>query len=193
MICHYVNNQAGLIGPGGALNAIPDLFFRPSRFYHNMLTLPGGHILAAFDLRRIGITAQVFLQIQYFFLPMALQAHWSLVVISPRDRTVEILDSTSTQHNNWPHRAENVFVKVFQFLEYFLRALFVPAQWQTMHDQSPQQAADDNISCGTFVCRFAMSIACREHLDPETYQNQYLWGQRARIAREILHGRFTGN
>lgn len=193
MICNYVNLHAGgVIRQGGVFPAPPDVYYEPSRFYRGLLDLPGGHILAAIDLEANGVNTDMFRQIQYFFLPMAVQAHWSLVVISPIDRTVEILDSTSSRFHNWAHRARNVYIKVFQFLEYFLGPHFVPAQWRTMDDQSPQQLPNDNNNCGYFVCRFAFSIACREPLDPQSYQNDYLWGQRSRIGAEVLHRRFTG-
>lgn len=194
MIYHYVNTQAGLIGEGQPLKAIPNVFNRNHKFY-NLVFLPGGHILAAMNLRDSGITPSIFLQIQYFLVPMNPNGHWSLVVISPRDRTVEILDSFRVQFDNWERRswrhvAENIYIEVFHLLEYFLGRLFTPAQWRTMDNQSSQQ--EDSLSCGLYVCRFAMSIACREPLYPDTYRNQNDWLERARIGIGVLHGSFTG-
>jgi hypothetical protein len=189
MICHHVNTQAGLIGPGTPPNAVPDIIMLSSQAYNRMLENPGGHILAAIELQDAGITRAIFQRIQYVFIPMHVNGHWALIVVSPIDRTVEILDSYRA-FTNWPRRSDNALVKVFQFLEYFLGPHFIPAQWQTMDTESPLQK--DYFSCGVYTCKNAMSIACRLPLDPDTFHETGVWPERARIGAEVMNRDFTG-
>jgi hypothetical protein len=121
MICDYVNTQAGKTGPEVPPNVGPNMITVSPVFY-DRLGLPGGHILSAIDLADRDIRVAQFLQLQYFFLPVIPRHHSSLVVISPINRTVELLDSYSAymQPAQWQQRVEITFTWVFHFLEYIL-------------------------------------------------------------------------
>lgn len=190
MICDYINNHPNRIAIAPP-NAVPDIITMPPDWY-NELSQPGGFISTAIRLSiERSITRDQFLRVQYFLVPLIPRAHASLVVISPVDKTVEILDSYWRATPNWPNRQDLIYTLIFHFLEYIFGPQFVPGEWRTMSTQSPQQEVNAP-GCGYYVCRNAMRIACRDTLNPNSYPQNTAKIERFRIAAEVHYRSFTG-
>lgn len=168
-------------------NHIPDVLGLPTSFYTELADVGGPYIASQFIIDKDFTPAQ-FLQIQYVLVPMHFPAginlaHTNLIVISPVDRTVELLDAFTIR----PTTVEKIFIRIFHFLEVFLGNLFVPGEWRTMDNQAPQDPAGLS-GCAVYTCMFAMSIACRENLNPNSYQTLGMTRERRKIAAELMNG-----
>lgn len=101
--------------------------------------------------RRKGISGKKLLGVERIFFPVNTGAHWILIVISPKDRIIEVFDSASTSASSRFFR----FARDWLAME--LGEDYHPDEWQHSSAQSSQQLNWDD--CGVFTCVNALASA----------------------------------
>jgi hypothetical protein len=156
-VCFYVNNARGLIGPA-KMRAV---LSQPQSFYEALLKR--GPEAGSAMLRANEISKEEFQQLEYFFIPMNLNEHSSLIVISPLDRTIELADS-----NTRSHRAmSKIFYITVGFLIQELGQLTGDRPWKFLYrENAPTQ--NSFADCGNYTCLYAKTLALRRPLTAKT-------------------------
>ncbi|SMQ54044.1 unnamed protein product [Zymoseptoria tritici ST99CH_3D7] len=94
--------------------------------------------------RRKGISGAKLLKAEKVFFPINSGAHWTLLIISPKDRKIQFLDSLHGRSTPW-------FAKARQWLQMELGKDYKPDEWT--EDMDSQSVGQMNLSdCGVFTC-----------------------------------------
>ncbi|KAJ9669505.1 hypothetical protein H2201_000372 [Coniosporium apollinis] len=134
-------------------------------------------------LTRAHLDGTKLLSVKKIFVPVnCSNSHWTLMVISPQDRTIEYLDSLGAGGGNR-------FNVVKNWLRYELKGDYVEADWTLIEHQSPQQ--NNHSDCGAFVC--FNSYARLRNLEPmNVFEAKDMPSGRKQIAATLLNKGFTG-
>lgn len=100
--------------------------------------------------RRKQIKGDKLLSCERIFFPINTGAHWMLLVISPKDRTIEFLDSMNSSNRKF-------FGIAREFLEQELGDKYDPEKWIELPTLSARQSNSDD--CGVFTCFNALAAA----------------------------------
>ncbi|EFR01879.1 hypothetical protein MGYG_04878 [Nannizzia gypsea CBS 118893] len=130
---------------------------------------------------RARIGGQALLGVEMVLIPIHNQAHWTLMVVKPKARSIEYFDSLSGAS-----RAHISRVK--EWLQGELRDLFVEEEWRVLPTDSPQQ--DNGSDCGVFLLTTAKMVVLGL---PLSYGARDIPMIRKRIVAEILNGGFEGD
>ncbi|KAK8208033.1 hypothetical protein M8818_004071 [Zalaria obscura] len=177
-ICAKLNENAGYVkGP----NAIPP-FVAYSSAWLKTFKDKGPSGLATWS-RRKGIKNEKLLQANKIFFPVNPGGHWTLLVISPKDRTIEYLDSL--HGNNDPY-----FRMARDWLKMELGAKYVAGEWTEMETASASQR--NSTDCGMFTCMNGLALA-KGFEEPWRVVNQVsIPFARRMMAAVLLNGGFSG-
>lgn len=182
LICHHLNNK-----PRYHANYA---LYQDHAFYTQVVEsdgLPAG-LEAAFQmLRNSGYSLATFRQAQWFFVPMHYDHHSTLLVISPLNHTVEMLDCTI----RGVHINDVVFVCILRWIRHELGPHWNQEAWRILADEAPQQLTGLKNRCGIFTCLYAASIARRTTLRPSSYNLVDFEEQRYLVAQELVDGNFN--
>ncbi|KZF19403.1 cysteine proteinase [Xylona heveae TC161] len=132
--------------------------------------------------KRAKIGGKSLLKVEKVFIPVHEHSHWTLIVVSPKDRTIEYFDSM----NGKPDR----FIKnVKKWLKEELGDKWDEDEWEVPAVVGPQQ--ENGIDCGVFVSTTAKMIMLG--IDPMSYSQRNIPAQRRRMVAELLNGGFSGD
>ncbi|KAM5477038.1 hypothetical protein MauCBS54593_000309 [Microsporum audouinii] len=130
---------------------------------------------------RAKIGGPALLGVEMVLIPIHNQAHWTLMVVKPKARTIEYFDSLGGSS-----RAHISRVK--EWLQGELRDLFIEEEWRVLPTDSPQQ--DNGSDCGVFLLTTAKMVVLGL---PLSYGARDIPTIRKRIVAEILNGGFEGD
>ncbi|EGD97018.1 Ulp1 protease [Trichophyton tonsurans CBS 112818] len=130
---------------------------------------------------RAKIGGPALLGVEVVLIPIHNQAHWTLMVVKPKARTIEYFDSLGGAS-----RAHISRVK--EWLQGELCDLFVEEEWRVLPTDSPQQ--DNGSDCGVFLLTTAKLVVLGL---PLSYGARDIPTIRKRIVAEILNGGFEGD
>ncbi|RCI12112.1 hypothetical protein L249_0021 [Ophiocordyceps polyrhachis-furcata BCC 54312] len=134
-------------------------------------------------LRRCGVTKNNFLEVETILLPICDQAHWTMLVVRPGQKTVMHLDSLN------PQGSPAFTTLAMSWIKEFLQDKFVAADWKVVREEAPAQT--NGYDCGVFALTNAMCMALG--LSPmHSYAAADMPMQRIRIACMLLNGGFSG-
>ncbi|KAK5136653.1 hypothetical protein LTR08_002667 [Meristemomyces frigidus] len=100
--------------------------------------------------RRKGIKGAKLLAAEKIFFPINGGGHWMLIVISPKTKTIEYLDSLRSPQKYYMNVARD-------WLEMELGSQYVKGQWTELGSVSGLQG--NNSDCGVFTCMNALAVA----------------------------------
>ncbi|KAF2162734.1 hypothetical protein M409DRAFT_26971 [Zasmidium cellare ATCC 36951] len=99
---------------------------------------------------RKGMGGKKLLSVERVFMPLNVGAHWVLLIVSPRARTIEFLDSNRGNADKW-------FGVVRKWLNMELGDYYHADEWKELGTQSQRQLNQDD--CGIFTCMNALASA----------------------------------
>ncbi|MCJ1225069.1 Smt3-specific protease [Toensbergia leucococca] len=120
--------------------------------------------------------------VQHVFIPVHQGAHWTLLVVSPSNRTIEYFDSLGGDPRSHIRNAK-------AWLKQELGVGWKEDEWRVLDNDSPMQ--DNSRDCGVFTVTTAKMIALG--WDPAAnYGARDIEVQRMRMVAELMHGSFEG-
>lgn len=123
------------------------------------------------------------LKVERVFIPINMNSsHWTLLVVSPKFRTIEYFDSF---HGRPEKQIQNARV----WLKGELKDLYKEEEWKTIGRAGPKQ--DNGSDCGVFVSTTAKMIMLG--VDPMAYSASDIPVQRRRIVAELMNCGFEGS
>lgn len=132
-------------------------------------------------LKRAKLDPRRLLEMERIFIPVHQGAHWTLLVISPRFRTIEYFDSLNG-------RPASFVRAVKRWLAYCLKDDWNEDEWKVPLTKSPVQ--ENGYDCGVFTITTARMITLG--IDPMAYNQTDIPLQRRRIAAELINGGLHG-
>lgn len=130
--------------------------------------------------RRQQISEKKLLQCEKIFFPVNTGAHWVLLVLSPKERTMEFLDSAGGSGRTF-------FKLAREWLDMELGMCYVAEEWTELSSKSEtQQNLDD---CGVFTCINALASA--KGADYSAVPGKDMKPAREFIASVLLNGGFS--
>ncbi|GAB7338871.1 hypothetical protein MBLNU457_5557t1 [Dothideomycetes sp. NU457] len=136
--------------------------------------------------RRKGIKNEKLLQAERIFFPVNTGAHWTLLTISPLNKSIEYLDSLN------PHGFNNTkFTNLArQWLKMELGSKFNDDEWTVFETSSSQQ--NNSNDCGVFACLNGLALS-RGFKDPSVeFSADDIPHARRFFVANLLNGGFTG-
>lgn len=120
-------------------------------------------------------------ELETLICPVNENSHWTLLVISPKSRKIEYIDSFGTKSPKHIAVAKH-------YLQAFLGPLYKEEEWRVVETVSPRQ--HNGYDCGVFVTTNAECIA--GDVDILCYAEADLTTERYRIAAVLLNEGFDG-
>lgn len=120
-------------------------------------------------------------ELETLICPVNENKHWTLLVISPKSRKIEYIDSFGTKSPKHIAVAKH-------YLQAFLGPLYKEEEWRVVETVSPRQ--HNGYDCGVFVTTNAECIA--GDVDTFCYAEADLTTERYRIAAVLLNEGFDG-
>ncbi|TID25992.1 cysteine proteinase [Venturia nashicola] len=134
--------------------------------------------------RNVKLQGKNFLQAKVILLPICSESHWTLVVIKPRERIMEYLDSLSGGHID-----QSKIRAAISFVKNELGKDFDQDEWDFRFGQSPQQ--DNGVDCGAFVIMNAMATI-RGFTPSVWVRSSEMLTARRMIVAQLMNGGYTG-
>jgi len=169
-VSFYINRVRGLIGaqplspsePPGLMRAMLSV---PQAFYNALHE--GGTESGSRILRTQGISKGEFRQLEYFFIPINLNEHSSLIIVSPLDHTIELADSRQRSYRSM----SKIFYIIIRFLIHELRTpdgftAWRVTPWKFLYGQALLQ--ESSADCENYTCLYTKALALQRPLTPET-------------------------
>lgn len=122
------------------------------------------------------------LESECIFIPVHQGAHWTLLVLSPTQRTIEYFDSLGGRPAGFVAVAK-------RWLASELGDQYVEAEWRVLESRSPQQR--NGFDCGVFLSTTAKMVVLG--IEPECYGQADIQTQRRRMVAELINGGFRGD
>lgn len=149
-----------------------------------------GYVPAVQRLREEGVTAEVFKQLQHFFIPVEFrECHAQLLVISPVTRTIQFFDSGVRDFGCRPVQIAMACILIDMLVESSLGGgenWFVPSQWKVRRDMGSVQRRPDK-NCVLHCLTNAQSVAFGYDISSRC---RSFANRRYRVAAELLNGGF---
>jgi hypothetical protein len=175
-IVDYSNKKAGKDGR----NAIPKVVAHNSFFYKNIAT-QGPQSVSRW-MKRKKAEGKKMLEVETVLIPVNNASHWTIIVVSPKERTVEYLDSFSG--------ASKVFIdNTKAWLAAELGGDWHEDEWRVLNTRSAAQL--NGFDCGVFCITNAECVAGGVATD--SYDWADMASQRLRIAAVLLNRGFGGS
>lgn len=173
---NYLRQQANNLGP----NDDPK-YFAFNSFFYSKLRESGYHGVARWA-RRAKIGGAALLNVDTVFIPVHEGAHWTLLVVSPKNRTIEYFDSLGGNADSFVENAK-------RWLKGELGNNYDESEWFFLNTPSPQQ--DNGSDCGVFLLTSAKAIALG--LKPTVYGPRDIDLIRRKIVAELMNGGLSGD
>ena len=175
-IVEYANKKAGK----NSRNAIPKVIAHNSFFYKNIAT-QGPQSVSRW-MKRKKAEGKKLLEVETVLIPVNNASHWTIIVVSPKERTIEYLDSFSG--------ASKIFIKhTKEWLAAELGNDWVEEEWRVLETRSAIQ--NNGYDCGVFCVTNAECVA--GGVDTASYDGNDMTDQRQRIAGVLLNRGFGGD
>ena len=172
-IVEYANKKAGKNGR----NAIPKVITHNSFFYKNIAT--HGPQSVSRWMKRKKAEGRKLLEVETVLIPVNNASHWTIIVVSPKERTIEYLDSFSGP--------SKVFIKhTKEWLAAELGNDWKEEEWRVLQTRSAEQL--NGWDCGVFLVTNAECVTGGVMTD--SYDWQDMGTQRQRIAAVLLNRGF---
>jgi Ulp1 family protease len=171
----YLRRQANNLGPNDA----PKYHAFNSFFYKNLRE--EGYQKVSRWASRVKIGGSALLNLETVFIPVHEGMHWTLLVVSPRMRTIEYFDSLGG-------RADSFVANIRLWLQGELGAAYNESEWIFLNTPSPQQ--DNGSDCGVFLLTSAKAIALG--LKPTVYGPRDIGLIRMKIVAELMNNGLHG-
>ncbi|TKA61340.1 hypothetical protein B0A49_07776 [Cryomyces minteri] len=131
---------------------------------------------------RAKISLKSVLQTSKVFVPINDHSHWTLLVVSAQDKTIEYLDSLGGSGARYIRAVRS-------WLRAELGEEYVQEEWAELRTVSARQ--NNALDCGVFVC--FNTLAAMRGLSPETaFQAEDMPRARRMVAAVLLNGGFSG-
>ncbi|KAL2356768.1 hypothetical protein BJ546DRAFT_838343 [Cryomyces antarcticus] len=131
---------------------------------------------------RAKISLKSVLQTSKVFVPINDHSHWTLLVVSAQDKTIESLDSLGGSGARYIRAVRS-------WLRAELGEEYVQEEWAELRTVSARQ--NNALDCGVFVC--FNTLAVMRGLPPETaFQAEDMPRARRMVAAVLLNGGFSG-
>jgi sentrin-specific protease 1 len=149
-----------------------------SYFYTNIADSSKGPKFVARWSKRANINGTRLLETECVFIPINSGAHWTLCVVSGRNKTITAYDSL----NGSAKAKLNI---ILNWVKFELEKEFKEDEWMLINGQTSQQTNSDD--CGVFTITNARQLMLG--LEPkDTFNASKVRIQRERIVAEVLNG-----
>lgn len=172
----YLRRQANNLGRNDA----PRYHAFNSFFYKNLRD-SGYHSVRRWA-HRAKIGGSALLNVDTVFIPVHEGAHWTLLVVSPKMRTIEYFDSLGGNADSFVENTK-------RWLQGELGDAYNESEWLFLNTESPQQ--DNGSDCGVFLLTSAKAIALG--LKPTVYGPRDINLIRRKIVAELMNGGLSGD
>ncbi|KAI9842114.1 MAG: hypothetical protein M1837_007475 [Sclerophora amabilis] len=132
--------------------------------------------------RKVNIQNENLLSVERVFIPVHEGAHWTLLVVSPVNKTIEYFDSLNGAQGRFIANAK-------LWLKNELGDQYVDDEWRVLNSASPRQR--NGYDCGVFTVTTAKMILVG--INPLAYSQDDIPLQRRRMVAELINGGFTGD
>lgn len=175
-IVEYANEKAGKNGR----NAIPKVVAQNSFFYKNIATKGPSSVSRWMKKKRA--EGKKLLEVDTVLIPVNNASHWTIIVVSPKDRTIEYLDSFAGSNK--------VFIKnTMAWLAAELGSGWKEEEWRVLDTRSTEQ--HNGYDCGVFTITNAECVT--GGIVTDSYDWSDMAAQRRRIAGVLLNRGFGGD
>lgn len=172
--------EHGLKASGHKRGETPTMHAFNTFFYKNLSEKGAPSILRWAKKAKIGDEA--LLNVERVFIPVHMHSnHWTLLVVSPKYRTIEYFDSLGGASTKQMAHAK-------AWLKQELKGLYQEEEWKTVGRAGPTQ--DNGADCGVFVSTTAKMIMLG--VEPKAYGCKDIPLQRRRIVAELMNSGFGG-
>jgi hypothetical protein len=172
-VVDYANKKAGKDGR----TAIPKVVAHNSFFYKNLSQQGPEKVAKWMTRKRAG--GKKLLEVETVLIPVNNASHWTIIVVSPKDRTIEYLDSFLG--------ASKVFVSnTKKWLKQELGSDWREEEWCVLDTKSAEQR--NGFDCGVFLLTNAECVA--GGLATDSYDSGDMTEQRRRVAAVLLNNGF---
>ncbi|KAE9981357.1 hypothetical protein EG328_011707 [Venturia inaequalis] len=134
--------------------------------------------------RNVKLQGKNFLEAKLILLPICSGSHWTLVVIKPKERIMEYLDSLSGGNVD-----QSKIRAAISFVRNELGKDFDQDEWEFRFGQSPQQS--NGVDCGAFVIMNAMATI-RGFTPSVWVRSSEMLTARRMIVAQLMNGGYTG-
>jgi Ulp1 protease family, C-terminal catalytic domain len=174
-IVEYANEKSGKSGR----NAIPKVIAHNSFFYQNLSTK--GPDSVSRWMKRKKAEGKKLLDVECVLIPVNNSSHWTLIVVSPKKRTVEYLDSFGGDPMEFVSNT-------LAWLKNELAENWREEEWRVLETKSAQQT--NSYDCGVFAVTNAECVV--GGITTQAYSRHDMTEQRRRIAAVLLNRGFGG-
>lgn len=172
--------EHGLKASGHKRGETPTMHAFNTFFYKNLNEKGPQSILRWAKKAKIGDEA--LLNVERVFIPVHMHGnHWTLLVVSPKFRTIEYFDSLNGASAKQIANAK-------AWLKQELKTLYKEDEWKTVGRCGPTQ--NNGADCGVFVSTTAKMIMLG--VEPTAYNCKDIPIQRRRIVAELMNSGFGG-
>jgi hypothetical protein len=172
-VVDYANKKAGKDGR----NAIPKVVAQNSFFYKNLSEDGPKKVSRWMTRKKAG--GKKLLEVETVLIPVNNASHWTIIVVSPKERTIEYLDSFSG--------ASKVFINnTKRWLKEELGNDWRDEEWRVLDTRSAEQL--NGYDCGVFLLTNAECVS--GGLTTDSYDFRDMADQRRRIAAILLNRGF---
>ncbi|CRG83779.1 hypothetical protein PISL3812_01135 [Talaromyces islandicus] len=161
-------------------NVRPKYYAFNSFFYSKLRD--GGYKEVSRWARRAKIDGAHLLEVETVFVPVHQQSHWTLLVVSPANKTIEYFDSLGS-------RLVSFVDTIKEWLKGELGDRYDEEEWTVLRTPSPKQ--NNGSDCGVFLLTTAKAVALG--LEPTAYGPADIPLLRRKIVAELLNSGFRGD
>ncbi|KFY85654.1 hypothetical protein V500_08221 [Pseudogymnoascus sp. VKM F-4518 (FW-2643)] len=176
MVVEHANKKAGR----NQRDKTPKVVAQNSFFYSN-ISKSGPQSVSRW-MRRKRAAGEKLLEVETMLIPVNNASHWTMIVVSPKARTIEYLDSFGG--------SKDVFIRNTKaWLAVELGSLWNEDDWRVLDTKSARQY--NGYDCGVFAITNAECVA--GGVTTTSYDGDDMFLQRRRIAAVLLNGGFGGD
>lgn len=176
MVVEHANKKAGR----NQRDKTPKVVAQNSFFYSN-ISKNGPQSVSRW-MRRKRAAGEKLLEVETMLIPVNNASHWTMIVVSPKARTIEYLDSFGG--------SKDVFIRNTKaWLAVELGSLWNEDDWRVLDTNSARQY--NGYDCGVFAITNAECVA--GGVTTTSYDGDDMFLQRRRIAAVLLNGGFGGD
>lgn len=176
MVVEHTNKKAGR----NQRDKTPKVVAQNSFFYSN-ISKNGPRSVSRW-MRRKRAAGEKLLEVETMLIPVNNASHWTMIVASPKARTIEYLDSFGG--------SKDVFIRNTKaWLAVELGSLWNEDDWRVLDTKSARQY--NGYDCGVFAITNAECVA--GGVTTTSYDGDDMFLQRRRIAAVLLNGGFGGD
>ncbi len=127
--------------------------------------------------------------VDMLLIPMNIgNTHWFLACVRLGENSIEFYDSSESGRNNYLYYGKHINYLLTKL--YRSGGMTPPPFWEVRSMRDGVAVQNDIISCGVFMCSFALRLACGARPPFDLDGRDALW-LRERIAADCLHKRAT--